>query len=302
MRKILVIGATGMVGRRLTQTLLAEGFNVRCSVRNLESSRTKLPASCELVQGDIADLTSMQAAFHSVDAAYLCFHTISSQPNGAASDSFVETELKGIANILTACRANNVQRLVYITFLGTSPDATTSWSRERWKAEQQLLNSGLNVTILRPGQIVGKGGHGFDMMMSQARRRFALVLGSGNQKMRNIALDDFVYYLVQALDEPHTFGKAFDVGCDDVLTGNQMIDVAAEVLGRPQPTKIHLPGSLLKPAAGLIERMAKLPKGAFRDLLTGMGTDMVGDPRPIRAVFPRPPLNYKQAIQKALQS
>ena len=102
------------------------------------------------------------------------------------------------------------------------------------------------------------------------------------------------------MDEPRTVGHVFDVG-GDVLTGNGMIDTAARVLGRRPPRKVHLPCGLLMPFAGLIERAAKLPKGAFRDLMDAMEADLVGDTRPIRAIFPPAPLDFRQAVERALQ-
>ena len=196
MRKVTVIGAAGLVGHRLSTALVRDGFAVRCSVRNTDKARRLLPAACEIVVGDIADPAAMRDAVRSVEAVFVCVHTISPQPKAAPGDSFVETELRGLNHIVSACREKGVRRLLYITFLGAAADSGSLWSRGRWQAEQLLLNSGLDATIFRPGQIVGKGGHGFDMMMSQAKRRVALVLGSGRQRMQNIAVDDLVNYLI----------------------------------------------------------------------------------------------------------
>ena len=138
------------------------------------------------------------------------------------------------------------------------------------------------------------------MMVAQARGPVAVMMGNGRQKWRNIAVDDLIYYLVGVLDDPRTYGQRYDVGCDDILTNDQMVDVAAGVLGRRRPIKIHLPRAMLAALAPAIERMAKLPRGAFSGLLEGMDDDAVGDPSPIRRLLPRPPLPYRQAIAAAL--
>ncbi len=300
MKKILVIGASGFVGRRVAQALLADGYEVRCLARNPVKVQDLAEAGCEIVQGDISDPASMQRALDSVDAAYISIHTLSPQQASTARQGFMDVEMNGLQNIVTACRTHGVRRLIYVTFLGAMPEAPSEWIRERWKAEQFLLNSGLDVTVIRPGQIVGVGGQGFNMMVGQAKRRVAAVLGSGEQKFRNIALDDLVYYLVGVLNDPRAYGQCYDVGGDEVLPYNQMIDVAAEVLGRHHPLKIHFPPALLGALAPLIERMSKLPKGAMKGLVDSMKTDAVGDPTPIRTILPRPPLSYRQAVERAL--
>jgi uncharacterized protein YbjT (DUF2867 family) len=174
------------------------------------------------------------------------------------------------------------------------------WLRERGRAEQVLFDSGLDATVIRPGQIAGVGGHGFNMMVGQARSSVAVMMGNGRQKWRNIAVDDLVYYLVGVLDDPRAFGQRYDVGCDDVLTNDQMVDVAADVLGRKHPVKLHIPRAVTATLAPLIERLAKLPKGAMSGLVEGMKDDAIGDPTPIRLILPRQPLSYRQAVERAL--
>lgn len=300
MKKILVIGASGFVGKHLAQSLLAEGYEVRCLARNSAKVQDLAALGCEIVQGDISDPASIQRALDSVQAAYISIHTLSPQRSATAGQGFMDVEMNGLGNIVAACRTHGVSRLIYVTFLGVAPNAPSEWIRGRWKAEQFLLQSGLDVTAIRPGQIVGVGGQGFNMMMSQAKKSTAFVMGSGQQKFRNIALDDLIYYLVGVLNDPRAYGQCYDVGCDDVLTSDQMIDVAAEVLGRKHPKKIHLSRAFLRSLAPLIERVGKLPHGAMRGLVDSLKTDSVGDPTPIRAILPRPPLSYRQAVERAL--
>ena len=301
MSRILVIGASGFVGKPLALALLAEEHAVRCLARNPSKVEDLAKAACEIVQGDISDLASMQRAMDSVQAVYISIHTLSAQPGNTSGQGFMEVEINGLKNIVTACQLHGVRRLIYVTFLGMPPDAKSVWVRERWKAEQFLLKSGLDVTIIRPGQIVGQGGRGFDMMVSQARKSVAITMGNGSSKWRNIALDDLIYYLVGVLNESRAYGQSFDVGCDDILTNNQMIDLTAVVPGHHHPTKLSLPVTLLgAPFAPFIERMAKVPKGAIKGILESLKMDAVGDPMPIRSILPRRLVPYRQAVERAL--
>lgn len=300
MKKILVIGASGFVGRQVAQTLLTDGYAVRCSARTPAKAQDLATAGCEIVQGDMSDPASMQRAIASVEAVYISVHTLVPQNADSAGQDFMDLELKGLQNIVTACRTNGVRRLIYVTFLGAAADAPSAWVRGRWQAEQFLFNSGLDVTVIRPGMIVGIGGQGFNMMVGNAKRSTALVIGSGQQAFRTIALSDLGYYLVGVLNDPRAYGQAYDVGSDDVLTGDQLIDGIADVLGRRHPRKFHLPTTLLGVFAPLIERLSKAPKGAINGMLDSLKTDSIGDPTPIRGILTRPTLSYRQAVEKAL--
>ncbi len=300
MPRILVIGASGFVGGNLARGLLMAGHPVRCLARQPAQVADLATIGCEVVPGDVTDLGSIRRAMASVRAVYIAIHTLGPQHASTAGQGFMDIELQGMRNIVAACREHGVRRLIVVTSLGITLDGPGAWVRGRWEAEQFLLGSGLDVTIIRPGQIVGMGGLGFGMTVSQARRRVAIVFGSGRARMQNIAIADLVYYLVAVLDDPRAYGQGFDVGADEILTTDRMIDIAADVLGRPHPRKIHVQPQRLRLLAPLIERMTGSPRGAIRGIMDVIGADLTGDPRPIRSLLPRPLLSYRQAVAQAL--
>jgi uncharacterized protein YbjT (DUF2867 family) len=297
MKRILVIGASGFVGGYLARALLGEGFAVRCLARRPESIAALAGAGCEAVAGDVSDPASLERALEGVAAVYVSIHTLSPQ-KGAGG--FMDIEKQGIRNLIAACKAQGVRRLIQVTSLGVERDAPSLWTRERWQEEQELIASGLDVTFLHPGMIVGIGGRGFGMTVAQAKSRVALVIGNGRSRMRGIWVGDLVYYLIGALDEPRTFGQAYDVGNDDVPSTDEMIDTVAAVIGKAPPVKIHVPLAVLCALVPLLERVAKTPPGALKDIAASLGHDGIGDPLPIRAVLPRTLLPFRDAVAKAL--
>ena len=300
MKKVLVIGASGFIGRQLTIALLVAGYAVRCLARNIAKVEDLARAGCEVMPGDIADLAAVQRAVEAVEAVYIVIHTLSPQPGSRAGARFMEVEKTGIQNVITACRAGGVRRVVYVTSLGVSADERSEWLRERWHTEQLLLTSGLDTTVVRPGFVVGAGGLGFDTVVGNAKRRVAFSLSGDKPKMRTIAVDDLVYYLVGVLDELRTYGHGYDVGSDDVLSTNQLIDGTADLLGRPHPLKLQLPLGLMSAGAPLIERLGKLASGTIKGIVDGVKVDMIGDPLPLRTLLPRPLLPFRQAVKRAL--
>jgi uncharacterized protein YbjT (DUF2867 family) len=300
MKKILVMGASGFVGSNLTKTLLADGYAVRCLARTPSKIQDLATAGCEIVQGDISGLESIQNAVKSVDVVYISIHTLSVQPANKEGRNFMDIEMNGLQNIITACQMHGVKRVVYVTFIGASPNAPNQLSRDRWQAEQLLLNSGLDVTVIRPGMIVGVGGQGYNMVVSNAKKSFAVIMGSGQNRFQSIAVTDLAYYLVGVLNEPLTYGQCYEVGGDEILSMNEMVDSVADVLGRKHPMKFHLPLSLLKPLASSIDSIMKMPKGAMKAVLESIKDDLVGNTKPIKKILTRPLLSFKEATKKAL--
>ena len=301
MKNILVIGASGFVGGYLTRQLPAHGYTVRCLVRTPGKVQLLADSGCEIIKGDIADKIAIHDALKSIDAVYVTVHTLAPQHASTAELGFMDIELIGLQNIVEGCKAQNVKRLIYVTSIGISASSSDAWTKGRWKTQQYLLNSGLDVTVIQPGMIAGIGGQGFNMILANAQKRLAFVIGNGRNKFRCIAIDDLIYNLIGVLNEPEAIGKCYEVGGDDVLTSDQLIDAAADVVGHNHPAKVHISLALLRFAAPLIQKMAKSPKGAIKGALDSLGGDMIGDPSAIRNLLPRQPLSFKQAVEAALK-
>ena len=139
---ILVIGASGFLGRHVAQALLADGRTVRCMARDTTRVQDLADAGCEVVQGDILDAASVEHALESVQAAYICIHTLSPQGANSSGQDFMGVEKTGLQNIVRACETHGVRRLIYVTSIGIAPDAPSAWLRGRWQTEQFLFNSG----------------------------------------------------------------------------------------------------------------------------------------------------------------
>jgi uncharacterized protein YbjT (DUF2867 family) len=302
MENVLVIGASGFVGKNLAKQLIKEGYQVRCLARNLAKIQDLAEIGCNLVQGDISDDYSLIKATESIDAIYIAIQTLAAQKAAPSDLNFMDIELNGLKSMVTAGKVNKVKRIIYVTFLGTSPTSKSLWIEGRWRAEQYLINSGIDSTVIRPGLIVGIGGQGFNTALSNAKKGIAIVIGNGKSKMRIISIDDLVYYLVNVLTEPKAFGQCFDVGNDDVITGDERIDTIAEVIGNKKPAKIHIPKFILKAFTPIIGLTGMFSKGSFKTITDSIGLEAVGDPSAIRKLLPKQLLTYRQAIEKAIAS
>jgi uncharacterized protein YbjT (DUF2867 family) len=300
MKTILVVGASGFIGRRLVHALRADGFAVRCLARKPEKLNDLAAAGCEIVRGDISDASAVRSAMDLVHAVYVSIHTLAPQKQPAERLRFMDVEKLGVQNVIAAGQARDVKQVVYVTSLGITADATSEWLRERWHTEQLLLNSAIDATVIRPGFVIGTGGRGFDTVVSNAKRRVAVSMGGDRPLMRTIAVDDLIYYLIGVLDEPRAYRQCFEVGNDNVLSINELTDGVADVLGRGHPVKTKAPMGLLGACAPIIERLGKLAPGAMKGLVEGLKVDSIGDPSPIRAILPRPLLSFRQAVEKEL--
>jgi uncharacterized protein YbjT (DUF2867 family) len=228
-------------------------------------------------------------------------HTISPQPGDASGGGFMDVEAAGLRTVVAACEAQGVRRVLYVTSVNVAEHAASSWLRGRWAIERELLASGLDATVLRPGMIVGRGGDGFSLVARAATTRFSMAVGGPRLRFRTVGVDDLAQDIVDLIDLPASFGRTLDAGSDDVLTMRQMTAIAAESLGRRPGRLVFVPGGVVRLLAPVVERIARVPKGAIAGFVgDGPQEDMIGDPGELRVLLGRADRPFRQSIEGQL--
>src|SRR5689334_7576647 len=109
--RTLVTGSTGLIGNAVTKRLVRDGHSVRALVRDPERARPLVPASVELVTGDIEDASSLVAPLEGIEWV---FHTAGMPEQWQRDETaFDRVNTKGTANVATKSLAAGVKRLVY---------------------------------------------------------------------------------------------------------------------------------------------------------------------------------------------
>jgi uncharacterized protein YbjT (DUF2867 family) len=146
---VLVVGATGSVGRHVVDEALREGYVVRALVRDPAGAR-RLPAEAQRVVGDLTRPETLAAAVDGVDAIVF---THGSDGQGKAGAERID--YGGVRNVLAAL-AGRKARIALMTAIGaTDHDGAYNRATEAhdWKrrGERLVRASGLPYTIVRPG-------------------------------------------------------------------------------------------------------------------------------------------------------
>lgn len=150
--KAFVAGATGETGRRIVQELVERHVPVRALTRNLEKGQTVLPASVELVVGNVLTPETLPEAIG--DSTVVLSATGAAPSLNPAGPYLVDYE--GNKNLIDAAKAKEIEHFVMVSSLCTSKffhPLNLFWLILYWKkqAEEYLQNSGLTYTIVRPG-------------------------------------------------------------------------------------------------------------------------------------------------------
>jgi nucleoside-diphosphate-sugar epimerase len=199
-KHVLIFGATRNTGLEIAEDLMARGDKVTAFVRET-SDRSQLEAiGADFVVGDAIDADSVLAAFEAgeYDAAITTLGSYSAP---------VPPDYIGNANVFDAAVATNVQRVIMISSVGAGDSANSGPLLSRiflskvlplkTQAEDHLIESGLDYTIIRPGGLPPGSGTGSGL------------LSEDRSTMGFIARPDLARLIVGALDDDRTIGKIF---------------------------------------------------------------------------------------------
>lgn len=267
--KVLVTGATGYVGGRLVPRLLAEGHEVRTTTRDLDKPAPWWGDRVEVVEMDIADERSVDAAVRGVEAVYYLVH-------GMDGGDFEDTDRAAAQHVATAVDAHGVQRVVYLS--GIVPevdhDDLSAHVSSRLEVEEILGRSSAVVITLRAAVLVGSASTSFEIIRQVSERVPVQTVPTWmDTQVQPVAVVDVIEALVGALDAPGP-SRHYDVGGPEALSYAGLLDRYAAIAGlsRPQVEVPLLPTDLV---GSLVAALTDVPSPTVKALVQSLHHDMV---------------------------
>lgn len=276
MKRILVTGASGFVGRRLCAHLVQQGWQVRAALRRPPS--TALPAGiAALPVPDIGPDTDWSDALKDIDAvAHLAARVHVMHENameGLALHRQVNRD--GTATLARAAARAGIRQFIYLStikvngerttdrpFLETdTPEPVDAYGLSKLEAEQALAkigdDTGLNTVIFRPPLMYGPGVKGnFRRLITLVRRRLPLPLASIANARSMLCVDNMVSAIEAVLVRERPANGTFLICDDHDLSTPGLVRSIGAAMGR-DPLMFSCPPALLLGAARLAGKGAE---------------------------------------------
>ena len=242
---ILIVGATGVLGKETTRQLLAAGHKVRAMTRDLQRGAVLSEMGAEVVQGDLIDAASLQKACQGVDAVLAAAH----QLMGTGKYASEAVDDAGHRSLIDAAKAAGVKHFVYTSAQNASVNHPTDFYRTKAKVEAYLKASGLSYTILRPPPFMEWHVHNL-LGASILTTGKTTIYGAGNNPINFVAGSDVARFAVLGLTDPRLIKLVmkgekpigFLIAYPNVHSNNADLPAEASVL-HSMPRSVSDPGA-----------------------------------------------------------
>ena len=192
MKRIAIIGATGMLGQPVAKAFIDAGFDVTLFVRALPKARQVFGNSVKLVEGDLQDTASLKQLLEGQEGLYLNLSV-----KQTSSQTQFQPEREGLDNILQLAKQAGLKRIGYLSSLAHLYQGQNGFS---WwvfdikkEAVEKIKNSGIAYTIFYPSTFM----ESFDKGAYRLGNSIALA-GTSKHKMFLIAGSDYGKQVVNA--------------------------------------------------------------------------------------------------------
>lgn len=277
---VLLVGASGKLGRATIPVLLRAGWRVRGMSRKSESLRDLSADGFEVVRGDLREPGSLAGACAGADAVVAAAHAALGN-HGSNRPATVDRE--GHRRLVLAAKGAGVRRFIFVSGHGASLDHPIDFFRFKAETEGCVRESGLPFVILRPGPFMETWAEFAARPIFEKGR--AVLFGNLEKKTNYVAVRDVARFIEIALRDDELLSSTLRLGGPQNLTLEEVVTIYEQAADRPVK-RIRVPGGIVRfvsvlsrpvlPAVDRVLRLAMLPE---RD-------DDRFDPAPLLARYP----------------
>lgn len=277
MSRVLILGATGLIGARIAAALAAGGHRVIGLARDVASAARRMP-EVEWRRADLARTTVSEWMEHlsGIEAVVNCAGALQDGP----ADDLAGVHERGPRALFDACRKSGVRRVVQFSAMGVDRATPTAFSRTKLAGEAELTrDDALDWVILRPSVVLGLPVYGASALIRGLAASPVLPVMPDTAPIQPVALADVTATAAFFVGSAAPARVAVELAGPDRMSFVELVRLHRRWLGHRPAVELALPGwlaGLLYRAGDLVSRLGWRPpvrstarreiaRGAFGD-------------------------------------
>ncbi|MEE4287010.1 MAG: SDR family oxidoreductase [Mariniphaga sp.] len=295
MKKILLTGATGYIGKRLLPVLLEKGYEVTCCVRDRQRFDVSAYKSenLKIVEVDFLNKETMGRIPDDIDAAYFLIHSMS-----ASTGDFEKLEATAAENFKNRLQETGVKQVVYLSGI-INEEKLSKHLSSRKRVEEILESGNYNLTTLRAGIIVGSGSASFEIIRDLVEKLPVMIAPKWlKTKSQPIAIRNVIEFLTGVLLNEQTYNQSFDIGGPEILNYKEMLLQFAKVR-KLERTIISVPVMTPKLSSYWLYFVTSTSYKLAVNLVNSMKVEIICRENNLAAILNVKLINYEESVRLA---
>ena len=213
--RIVVTGANGFVANNVRKLLAEEGVNLfGVSRKNFSNYKTEK----KIISSNL-NINNLSKKLKNCNALIHLIGTGRQTVNSTYENVNVEITKK----IIQLCKKSKIKKIVYISGLGVSNKSVSSYFISKYKAEKEIIESGLDYTILRSSYIIGTNDPLTKNLNNQIKMKKIIVPGSGKYHIQPIFVNDVAKVIFNSLISKKFSNKIIELVGPETVTFNDFV-------------------------------------------------------------------------------
>ena len=233
-KTVSLLGGAGFVGSCIAAKLDAAGYLVKILSRRRESAKHLiLLPNVQVVECDVMNHHALKQALAGSDAVINLIGIL--HENKKNSFEMVHHQLP--RRVAQLCDELGIKRLLHMSALQANIHAPSQYLKSKAAGEAAVneFNKKLAITIFRPSVIFGRHDQFINLFANLIKFLPVIVLAKPNAKFQPIWVEDVASCFVNALQNPDTYSKSYDLGGPTVYTLRELVQKVMEFLGKNRP-------------------------------------------------------------------
>lgn len=286
---VLLLGATGFIGRRLLDALLRANYEVLCGVRD----PSRLP-NVRMVAVDFMrdhDERSWLPRVENVDFVINAVGIL----RDSSSATFESLHVAAPVALFRASARAGVKKVVQISALGADDGAASRYHLSKKRADDALRALPVPWVIVQPSLVFGIGGESATLFTRLAALPLVPLPGDGGQQIQPIHIDDLIAALLRVLESNAFDSSTVKAVGPRALSLRDFLEALRRGMGLGKATFVHVPMMFVRFAASAGKHL----KGALldRESLGMLVRGNVGSPSQLSEVLGREPRDVARFVE-----
>lgn len=222
--KILVTGASSVMGKEIVSLLIKDGHTIRTVTRQKD-----IPSGLEKTEVFISDLCQLPE--EALTGVGTVIHIAAATPGAkSSSDDYRKTNIDSTKHLLTICEKQQVNRFIYISSIVVlCEDYNDDYTTSKRAAESLVVQSKTNWTILRPAEVIGADNSWKKFLQLLKNKKTVMVPGNGKQLRHPVYYGDVVNAILQVVNNTKTYGRKYELATAEPVTYHQYLKLVRKI-------------------------------------------------------------------------